>query len=178
MTGQRFDVDLLHEDPFEVDAQAAHLFKHPNHGLQDVYDVWVSDPLFYRAKPPAHWLRCAEVDGRALVVPMALLAPLTPAVVSTHRLARGSRWPRPPIPERPMTNPTMTPDEEHEFYSRPDHQEPQGPPRRRSHRLTAPIPVRFPPELLEEIRRRAADDDRSVSSWIRRAVEHELRRPA
>ena len=45
-------------------------------------------------------------------------------------------------------------------------------------RLTAPIPVRFPPELLEEIRRRAAEDDRSVSSWIRRAVEHELQRPA
>ncbi len=77
-----------------------------------------------------------------------------------------------------MTNPTMTPDEEHEFYSRPDNQEPQGPPRRRRHRLTAPIPVRFPPELLGEIRQRAADDDRSVSSWIRRAVEHELQRPA
>jgi hypothetical protein len=32
--------------------------------------------------------------------------------------------------------------------------------------------------LLEEIRRRAAADDRSVSSWIRHAVEHELRHPA
>jgi len=38
--------------------------------------------------------------------------------------------------------------------------------------------VRFPPELLEEIRRAADADDRSVSAWIRRAVEHELRRPA
>lgn len=71
VTGQRFDVDLLDEDPFEIDAQAAHLFKHPNLGLQDVYDVWVSDPLFYPAKPPAHWLMCAEVDGRVLVVPLA-----------------------------------------------------------------------------------------------------------
>lgn len=77
-----------------------------------------------------------------------------------------------------MTNSQMTPDEEHDFYSRPENQEPQGPPRRRSARLTAPIPVRFPPELLEEIQRRAAADDRSVSSWIRRAVEHELQRPA
>jgi predicted HicB family RNase H-like nuclease len=77
-----------------------------------------------------------------------------------------------------MTNHAMTPDEEHEFYARPENQQPQGPPHRRSARLTAPIPVRFPPELLEEIRRRAASDDRSVSSWIRRAVEHELQRPA
>jgi len=40
------------------------------------------------------------------------------------------------------------------------------------------VPVRFPPELLEEIRRRATADDRSVSSWIRHAAEHELRHPA
>jgi hypothetical protein len=36
------------------------------------------------------------------------------------------------------------------------------------------VPVRFSPERLEEIRRRAEAEDRSVSSWIRRAVEHEL----
>ena len=67
----RFDLDLLDEDPFEVDAQAAHLFKHPHLGLHDVYDVWTSDPLFYPAKPPAHWLMCADVAGRVLVVPLA-----------------------------------------------------------------------------------------------------------
>ena len=77
-----------------------------------------------------------------------------------------------------MTNTTMTPDEEYDFYAQPENQQPQGPPRRRGARLTAPIPVRFSPELLEEIRRRAAEDDRSVSSWIRRAVEHERQRPA
>jgi hypothetical protein len=77
-----------------------------------------------------------------------------------------------------MTENTMTPDEEYDFYAQPENQEPQGPPRRRRGRLTAPIPVRFPPELLEEIRKRAGEDDRSVSSWIRRAVEHELQRPA
>jgi len=75
-------------------------------------------------------------------------------------------------------NTKMTPDAEYEFYARPENQEPQGPPRRRRARLSAPVPVRFPPELLEEIRRAADADDRSVSAWIRRAVEHELRRPA
>ncbi|MGH3501424.1 MAG: YlcI/YnfO family protein [Nocardioidaceae bacterium] len=40
------------------------------------------------------------------------------------------------------------------------------------------MPVRFPPDLLEEVRHRANADDRSVSAWIRRAVEHELRRSA
>ncbi len=77
-----------------------------------------------------------------------------------------------------MTEPQMTPEEEYEFYSRPENQEPQGPPRHRRGRLSEAIPVRFPPELIEEIRRRAAADDRSVSSWIRRAAEHELQRPA
>ena len=77
-----------------------------------------------------------------------------------------------------MTNMQRTPDEEYEFYARPENQQPQGPPRRRRSRLSGPVPVRFPPELLEEVRRAADADDRSVSAWIRRAVEHELRRSA
>lgn len=72
-------------------------------------------------------------------------------------------------------NQTMTPDEEYEFYSRPENQQPQGPGRRR---LTSTVPVRFPPELLEQVRAAAAADDRSVSAWIRRAVEHVLRNSA
>ncbi len=75
-------------------------------------------------------------------------------------------------------NKKMTPEEEHEFYSRPDNQEPQGPARRRRSRLTEMVPVRFPPETLAEVRRSADEDDRSVSAWIRRAVEHELERQA
>ena len=39
----------------EVDRQLAHLFKHPGLGLEDVGDVWSSDPLLCPAKPPAHW---------------------------------------------------------------------------------------------------------------------------
>ena len=72
----------------------------------------------------------------------------------------------------------MTPDEEHAFYANPENQEPQGPPRRRKPRLSAMVPVRLSPELLDEIRQRAEADDRSVSSWIRRVVEHELHHPA
>ena len=66
----------------------------------------------------------------------------------------------------------MTPDEEYEFYARPENQQPQGPGRRR---LTASVPVRFPDDLLNEVRAAALAEDRSVSSWIRRAVENQLR---
>lgn len=72
MGGERFDPDLLdEEDPFEIDTQAAHLFKHPHLGIDDIDDVWASDPLFYPAKPPAHRLMCGEVGGPVLVVPLA-----------------------------------------------------------------------------------------------------------
>jgi len=64
--------------------------------------------------------------------------------------------------------------QEQEFYADPDNQIPQGPARRRRARLTDPVPVRFPPDILERVRAAADVDDRSVSSWIRRAVEHEL----
>jgi predicted HicB family RNase H-like nuclease len=78
-----------------------------------------------------------------------------------------------------MTNAPMTPEQEYEFYAQPENQEPQGPAyQRRASRLGPPVPVRFPPDLLERARRAADADDRSLSSWIRRAVEHELRRSA
>ena len=70
----------------------------------------------------------------------------------------------------------MTPQEEYEFFLDPANLEPQGPMVRRKADLTATVPVRFPPAVLEEIRKRAADDHRSVSSWIRVAVDRELRR--
>lgn len=78
-----FDLDLLDDvDPFEVDGQAAHLFKHDGLGIEDVYEVWQSDPLFYPAKPPAHWLMVAQVSGRVLVVPLARRVPATRAPVA------------------------------------------------------------------------------------------------
>ena len=75
-----------------------------------------------------------------------------------------------------MTTKKMTPEEEHDFYAQPESQVPQGAARRRRSKLTELVPVRFPPETLAEVRRLAGEDDRSVSSWIRRAVEHELER--
>ena len=68
-----FDLDLLsNADPFEIDTQSAHLFKHPNRGIDDIREVWASDPLFYPAKPPAHWPMVAEVaGGTVLMVPLA-----------------------------------------------------------------------------------------------------------
>lgn len=73
----------------------------------------------------------------------------------------------------------MTPAEENDFYSEPENLAPQGPAHRRSRsRLGDPVPVRLPADVLAEARRRAAADDRSLSGWIQRAVEHELSRPA
>lgn len=72
----------------------------------------------------------------------------------------------------------MTPDEEYEYYADPANLAPVGKPRRRTAKLTTPVPVRFPEALLDEVKKRAEADDRSVSSWIRRAVEHELNRSA
>ena len=69
---QLLDLDALDDEaPFEIDDQAAHLFKHALLGIDDIYDVWRSDPLFYPAVPPAHWLMVAEVAGQVLVVPIA-----------------------------------------------------------------------------------------------------------
>jgi len=68
----------------------------------------------------------------------------------------------------------MTRQQEHDFYADPANQTPQGPPRRRKARLTELVPVRFPAETIERVRRLADADDRSVSNWIRRAVDHEL----
>ena len=64
----------------------------------------------------------------------------------------------------------VTPDEEFDFYARSENQQPLGAPRRHKAR-TAPILVRVPPELLEGVKRAADADDRSVSWWIRSAVE-------
>jgi hypothetical protein len=68
----------------------------------------------------------------------------------------------------------QTPDEQHAFYAQPENQSPQGPARRRRSKLTEVVPVRFEPAQLVEVRRAADADDRSVSSWIRRAVARQL----
>lgn len=72
----------------------------------------------------------------------------------------------------------MTRTQEYEFYSDDENQEPQGAGRRRKAKLTEMVPVRLSEETIEDIRKRADADDRSVSGWIRRAVERELKRDA
>lgn len=72
----------------------------------------------------------------------------------------------------------MTPEEEHTFYADPANQEPQGPPVQRRAAMGNPVPVRLPDGMLARVRDAAQADDRSVSSWIRRAIERELSRPA
>lgn len=73
-----------------------------------------------------------------------------------------------------MSESKMTPQEEHAFYSDPENLTPLGPARRRKQRLTELVPVRFPPDVLEQVKAAAEADDRSVSSWIRQAVNREL----
>lgn len=68
----------------------------------------------------------------------------------------------------------MTRQEERAFYADPANQVPQGPARRRKSNLSEPVPVRFQPETLAKIRDAAEADERSVSAWIRRAVDREL----
>ncbi len=79
-----------------------------------------------------------------------------------------------------MTTPKkkMTRKQERDFYSKPENQTPQGPARRRKSKLTEMVPVRFEADVLDEVRKRADADDRSVSAWIRRAVDQALRRTA
>ncbi len=73
-----------------------------------------------------------------------------------------------------MTKHPMTTQDEYDFYADPANQEPRGPARRRRANLSELVPVRFDKDTIDKVKELAAADDRSVSSWIRRAVEHEL----
>jgi len=68
----------------------------------------------------------------------------------------------------------VTPEEEHAFYSNPTNLTPRGPGRRRKQRLAELVQVQFPPDVLEQVRTAAEAENRSGSSWIRKAVSREL----
>lgn len=71
-TAEPFDLDAIDAgDPFEIDTQEAHLFKHDGRSIDDIYELWDNEPLFYPAVPPAHWLMVGEIAGVVLVVPLA-----------------------------------------------------------------------------------------------------------
>ena len=73
---ERFDLDLLDaEDPFEIDAQAAHLFKHPHLGIDDINRSVVQRPPVLPRTPssaPADVRRdrwpCAARSARAITL--------------------------------------------------------------------------------------------------------------
>jgi hypothetical protein len=49
---EQFDPGLLdEEDPFEIDTQAAHLFKHLHLGIDDIDDVWAHSGDPSRCRP-------------------------------------------------------------------------------------------------------------------------------
>jgi hypothetical protein len=81
--------DLLDSvDPLEFDQQAAHLFKHPHLGLDDVMDAWTSDPLVDPARPPAHRLVVAKVTGTGTKRTSAGADPLAVTQHPSYWLAR------------------------------------------------------------------------------------------
>lgn len=71
---ERFDTDLIDpDDPFELDLDnGPHLVKH-GYTVDDVYDVFYEEPLFYEAPEdgPADWLMTGSVPGDILTVPLA-----------------------------------------------------------------------------------------------------------
>jgi hypothetical protein len=70
--GPRFDPDLLDpDDPFEIDDQAAHLFKHGPLWIADIEEAWRSRPGFFPGQAPADWIMVASVTGRVIAVPLA-----------------------------------------------------------------------------------------------------------
>lgn len=65
----------------------------------------------------------------------------------------------------------------YEFYKDPANQVPAGPgQRRQGRRLSETVPVRFPLDVIEAVRRFAVQDGVTVSSWIRRVVGREIQR--
>lgn len=73
VTRYRFDIEALDEvDPFEVDGQLIHLYKHEGMDLCDVYEVWMDNPLFYPGKDegPADWLMVGQIPGATILVPL------------------------------------------------------------------------------------------------------------
>lgn len=63
------------------------------------------------------------------------------------------------------------------YYELAENREPAGPGRKRalqSRRLTTHVPIRFSSAVIERVKELAADDGKTVSSWIRDVVEREV----
>lgn len=78
--------------------------------------------------------------------------------------------------EMPDANNMSDPDA-YAYYADPENREPIGEGRRRERpAMSSHVPVRFPPEMVAEVKHVAREDRKTVSSWIRDVVERELRR--
>jgi hypothetical protein len=65
------------------------------------------------------------------------------------------------------------------YYEDPENRQLKGPGLKRSRqpgRLTSHVPIRFSAGIIERVKDLAADDGKTVSSWIRDVVERELLR--
>jgi len=65
------------------------------------------------------------------------------------------------------------------YYEDPEHRQVTGPGRKRSGvmpRLTTHVPIRFSSVVVERVKDLAADDGKTVSSWIRDVIEQEVLR--
>jgi predicted DNA binding CopG/RHH family protein len=63
------------------------------------------------------------------------------------------------------------------YYELAENQEPAGPGRKRSmqsRRLTTHVPIRFSSAVIERVKELAAEDGKTVSSWIRDVIEREV----
>jgi hypothetical protein len=108
---QRLDLGLLDEDdPFEIDdGNRPHLFAHGPYGMDDVLDLWASDPVFVPAASggAADWLMVGDIPGEPpLIVPLAPPATGDPRrtrpigiyratgrlLAEYHRVSRDPNW--------------------------------------------------------------------------------------
>jgi hypothetical protein len=63
------------------------------------------------------------------------------------------------------------------YYDLPENREPAGPGRKRSmqsRRLSTHVPIRFSATVIARVKELAADDGKTVSSWIRDVIEREV----
>lgn len=67
--------------------------------------------------------------------------------------------------------------EAYDYYAKSENQMPVGP----AHRRTIPVKpahphIRFNPEVIEQIKSLAAADNITVSSWVRKVIDAEIKR--
>ncbi|HEX5288295.1 MAG TPA: hypothetical protein VFX25_05460 [Streptosporangiaceae bacterium] len=95
MARSKFDYEDLDEvDPFEIDSQLTHLFKHEGMDPGAIYEVWTDNPVFYPGNDEgeADWLMVGEVTGDTVLVPLAAGSqPNKTRPIGVYTVKRGGR---------------------------------------------------------------------------------------